>query len=196
MPVHASNTSNGRALIVIDMQQGFDDPYWGERNNPQCEANVAALIAAYRQAHLPVIHVQHMSDEAQSPLRPGQSGNDFKAEALPLAAEKIFQKSVNSAFIGTDLESFLRAANIDSLVLCGLTTDHCVSTTTRMAGNLGFTVILVSDATATFNRTGIDGRLWSAEDIHQSALASLNQEFAQVVTLEQAIALLPPGTGS
>ncbi len=190
MPVEPSNTSSSRALIVIDMQQGFDDPYWGERNNLLCEANVAALIAAFRQAHLPVVHVQHMSDEARSPLRPGQSGNDFKAEALPLPGEKVFQKSVNSAFIGTDLESYLRAANITSLILCGLTTDHCVSTTTRMAANLGFKVILVSDATATFSRTGIDGRLWSANDIHHSALASLNQEFAQVITLEQAIALL------
>jgi len=151
--------------------------------------NVAALIASFRQAQLPVIHVQHMSDEAQSPLRPGQSGNDFKPEALPLPGEKIFQKRVNSAFIGTELEQFLRDSNIDSLLLCGLTTDHCVSTTTRMAGNLGFKVIVVSDATATFNRTGMDGRAWSAEDIHQSALASLNGEFAQVVTLQESLTL-------
>lgn len=177
------------ALLVIDVQQGFDDPYWGVRNNPGCEANIAALVAAFRQAGKAVIHVQHNSVEAQSPLRPGQPGNDFKAEALPLAGEKVFGKTVNSAFIGTDLEKYLREQGIDELVICGLTTDHCVSTSTRMSGNLGFNTYLVSDATATFNRKGIDGRNWPAEEIHQSALASLNGEFAQVISTKAVLKL-------
>jgi nicotinamidase-related amidase len=177
------------ALLVIDVQQGFDDPYWGKRNNPGCESNIAALIAAFRKADKPVIHVQHMSLEPRSPLRLGQPGNDFKAEALPLTGEKVFCKTVNSAFIGTDLEKCLRQQGIDELVICGLTTDHCVSTSTRMAGNLGFNTYLVSDATATFNRKGIDGRDWPAEEIHQSALASLNDEFAEVLTTEAVLNL-------
>ncbi|MBP6744814.1 cysteine hydrolase [bacterium] len=170
------------ALLVIDVQQGFDEPYWGKRNNPQCEDNIAALIAAFRRASKPVIHVQHMSVEPQSPLRPGQPGNEFKPAAAPAFGEKVFGKTVNSAFIGTELEKYLREQGIDELVICGLTTDHCVSTSTRMAGNLGFKTYLVSDATATFNRKGIDGRDWPAEEIHQSALASLNGEFAQVIS--------------
>lgn len=177
------------ALLVIDMQQGFDDLYWGKRNNQQCETNVAALIAAYRKKGQAVIHVQHMSVEPQSPLRPNQPGNDFKPEALPIAGEKVFSKTVNSAFIGTDLEKYLHANGIVELIICGLTTDHCVSTSTRMAGNLGFKTYLVSDATATFNRKGIDGREWSADEIHQSALASLNDEFAEVLSTEAVLKL-------
>ena len=177
------------ALLVIDVQQGFADPYWGKRNNPGCEANIAALIAAFRQAGKPVIHVQHMSVEPQSPLRPGQPGNQFKPEAAPMASEKVFGKTVNSAFIGTELEKYLNEQGIDELVICGLTTDHCVSTSTRMSGNLGFNTYLVSDATATFNRKGIDGRDWSAEEIHQSALASLNGEFAEVISTEAVLNL-------
>ena len=121
-----------------------------------------------------------MSVEPDSPLRPERPGNAFKPAALPHAEEPIFQKTVNSAFIGTGLETYLRHGGIQDLVVAGLTTDHCVSTTVRMAANLGFTVVLVSDATATFDRTGPDGVHYTAEQMHRSALASLRGEFASV----------------
>ena len=91
---------------------------------------------------------------------------------------------MNSAFIGTNLKEQLDNKEITKLVIVGLTTDHCVSTTTRMAGNFGFNTFIVSDATATFNRKGLDGQNFSAELIHETALASLNEEFATVVTTD------------
>jgi nicotinamidase-related amidase len=148
---------------LIDVQQGLDDPRHGERNNPEAERNMAALLAAWRRARRPVIHVQHMSQNPESPLRPERPGNAFKPEVLPRSGEAVFQKNVNSAFIGTALEAHLRARQIDTLVLVGLTTDHCVSSTTRMAANLGFHAVVVSDGTATFERTGPDGEHHSAE---------------------------------
>ena len=102
-------------------------------------------------------------------------------EALPLPGEPVIQKNVNSAFIGTDLEARLRASGADTVVLSGLTTDHCVSTTARMAANLGFATYVVSDATATFERTSPDGRHYTAEEMHDSAITSLNGEFATIV---------------
>jgi nicotinamidase-related amidase len=172
--------SANTALLLIDVQQGLDDPRWGERNNPGAERNIAALLTAWRQARRPVLHVQHMSQQPDSPLRPERPGNAFKPEAVPKSGEPIFQKTVNSAFIGTALEEHLRTRQIDTLVIVGLTTDHCVSSTTRMAANLGFTAIVVSDATATFERTGPDGGHHSAEQMHRLALASLHGEFATV----------------
>ncbi|MBW2740512.1 MAG: cysteine hydrolase [Deltaproteobacteria bacterium] len=168
------------ALLVIDVQKGFDDPCWGKRNNPDTESNIALLLSMWRKKELPIVHIQHCSVEPNSPLRPDLPGNEFKDEALPLTGEKLFTKTVNSAFIGTELEDYLRNHGINSLVIVGLTTDHCVSTSTRMAGNLGFKVTLVSDATATFDRLGRDGTEYLADDIHNIHLASLNEEFCVV----------------
>jgi nicotinamidase-related amidase len=172
--------SSDTALLVIDVQQGFDNPRWGARNNPDAEKRIADLLAAWRATGRPVIHVQHLSLEPQSTLREDAPGHAFKSEALPIADEPVFQKHVNSGFIGTDLEAHLRANGIKELVVVGLTTDHCVSSTTRMAGNLGFAVTVVEDATATFERRGPDGTHYSADLMHGAALASLNGEFATV----------------
>ena len=169
------------ALILVDVQQGFDDPSWGPRNNPDAESKIAELLAAWREAGWPVIHIVHDSLLPTSPLNPRMSGNAPKTEAQPHASEPTYRKSVNSAFIGTPLEADLRSAEISTLVLVGLTTNHCVSTTTRMAGNLGFLTYVVSDATATFDRVGINGRNRRAEDVHAAALSDLHGEFATVV---------------
>src|SRR5580704_9095609 len=138
------------ALIVIDVQQGFNDPGWGSRNNPDAESNIGRLLAAWRESGRPPFHVHHDSLSPQGSFYPAKPGNAPKIEAAPLEGEPVYRKHVNSAFIGTALEADLRAAGIDTLVIVGLTTPHCVSTTTRMAGNLGFTTYIVSDATAAF----------------------------------------------
>ena len=175
------------ALIVIDVQKGLAEPSLGERNNPGAEANMARLLAAWRQRHWPVIHVRHCSLEADSPLRPELPGNAYKDEVAPLAGEKEFTKTVNSAFIGTGLEQYLRDNGILKLVIVGLTTDHCISASTRMASDLGFDVILVTDATAAFERRGYDGVHYSAEQVHRVNLVSLDGEFCSLRSSAQLL---------
>jgi len=176
--------SDHPALILIDIQKGFDDiAYWGgQRNNPYAENNAAELLKIWRENQLPIFHIQHCSTNPTSLLNATNPGNEFKEMVQPISGEPIIQKNVNSAFIGTNLKQLLDEQKINTLVIVGLTTDHCVSTTTRMAGNFGFDTFIVSDATATFNKKGVDGQLFSAELIHETALASLNGEFATVVT--------------
>ncbi|AGY57486.1 cysteine hydrolase family protein [Gloeobacter kilaueensis] len=174
------------ALVLIDVQVGFDDPVWGERNNPDAEQHIGELLTHWRRAGRPVIHVQHLSTLADSPLRPDRSGNAFKPEALPLPDEALFQKSVNSAFIGTDLQGYLKRQRVTGIVLVGLTTDHCVSTTARMGANLGFAVTVVEDAVATFERS-FRGKHYPAGLIHETALASLAVEFAEVVAAAELL---------
>lgn len=180
-------TMRNTVLLVIDVQKGLDNPALGERNNPEAESNIALLLAHWRQQELPVVHVQHCSTEHGSLLQPELPGNAIKPEAQPLAEEKLFSKTVNSAFIGTGLESYLQEQGINSLIVVGLTTDHCVSTSVRMASNLGFEVTLVSDATATFERTGYNGVRYSADDMHTVNLVSLDGEFCTVRTTAEML---------
>lgn len=176
------------ALILIDVQMGFDDRTWGPRNNPEAERNIARLLGAWRASSRPVIHIHHDSLSPTGSFRPGTPGGEPKPEAAPLAGEPVLRKVVNSAFIGTDLEARLRAAGIGTLVVVGLTTPHCVSTTTRMAGNLGFAAYVVCDATAAFDRPALDGRNRPAEEVHLAALSDLEGEFAHVVDTEEVLA--------
>lgn len=174
------------ALVLIDVQQAFDDPAWGARNNPEAEANVARLLAAWRAAAAPVVHVRHKStsgDGGSGRFQTGTPAFDYKPEARPLPGEHEFVKSVNNAFVGTELESLLRRLGTDAVVMAGLTTDHCVSTTARMAADLGFRTTVVSDATATHDRGE-----FPADVMHRTALASLAGEFAAIVSTAEAVA--------
>lgn len=180
------------ALIVVDVQRAFDE--WEaagkRRNNPDAVARIVDLLAAFRTHRAPIFHIRHEGTKPNSTFRPERTGYAVKNEARELAGEPVIVKRVNSAFIGTDLETRLRAGNIVTLVICGATTNHCVETTTRMAGNLGFDACLVRDATWTFDRTGPDGDKHSAEDIHAMTLSNLNGEFACIMTSNEAIASL------
>jgi nicotinamidase-related amidase len=178
------------ALLVVDMQLGFDDPAWGPRNNPMAEANVAAALAAWRAAAAPVIHIHHDSPNPSGLLRRDASGHAPKPEAAPLETEPVYRKRVNSAFIGTTLEADLRALGVATVAIVGLTTNHCISTTARMAGNLGFRTLVLADATATFARANLDGRLRLAEEVHQAALSDLQDEFAEIVDTQAVLAAM------
>ena len=178
------------ALIIVDVQRGLDDIKWGKRNNKMAERNIQKMLWAWRSSGRPVFHIKHMSKYPESPLREGKPGNEIKEEVRPTSGEPVIMKNVNSAFIGTDLEKRLRDQRIGTVIITGLVTDHCVSTTARMAGNLGFRTFVVADATATFNRTGFDGKKYTAEEIHQTALASLKDEFAEIVETKDILGRL------
>lgn len=179
------------ALIPIDVQQAFDI---AASSNPAVEANGLRLLAAWRQARLPLIHVRHDSVQPGSPFRPGQPGNALRAGFEPQGDEPLVSKSVNAALIGTDLDLRLRRLGVDRVVLFGLTTDMCVSTTARVAANMGYRTIVVGDATACFASVGPDGEAIAAADSHRAHLATLHAEFATVVTTDALLAALQPRT--
>ncbi|MDA8330466.1 MAG: cysteine hydrolase family protein [Candidatus Dormibacteraeota bacterium] len=175
------------ALVVIDVQRGFDAPAWGQRNNLSCEDNVATLISAYRRAGQRTVFVRHDSRAANSPLAPGTPGNRFK-EVVSGEPDLLITKHVHSAFYGTpDLDRWLQEQGIQTIAICGIATDHCCETTARMAGDLGYDTLFVLDATHTFDRAAPGGEVLSGDLIARAAAASLDGEFARVVTTEQVL---------
>jgi nicotinamidase-related amidase len=163
---------NAPALLLIDIQKGLDDLdfYGGERNNPEAEKNAGQILQYWRKNKWPLFHVKHCSVTPGSPLREGLPGNEHKEEVKPLPGEPVIRKSVNSAFIGTDLKERLDAQGIQNVVIVGLTTQHCISSTTRMAGNYGY------------DTTGINGETIPAQLVHDVSLATLNREFAEILS--------------
>lgn len=178
-------------LLIIDLQKTWSDPSWGPRNNPFAEDNIAALLSWWREADLPRIIVQHHSNEPHSRLRVGQPGCALQDIVHPGAGELVLTKSVNSAFIGTGLQDLLLSHGWTDIVVVGLTTVHCCSTTIRMGANLGFHMTAVADAMATFDAPDIRGQTIPAEVMHQVELAALSHEFAAITNTRALIGQRP-----
>jgi nicotinamidase-related amidase len=147
------------------------------------------IIAKWREMDEGVIHVRHSSTNAESKLQQSSSGFNFNPLCKPIEGETILTKSVNSCFIGTTLKEILDLKNCGTLVITSLTTDHCVSTT-RMASNYGYNCFLISDATATFNRIGVNDETYDSELVHFTALANLKDEFATILSSNELLKLL------
>src|SRR3954454_9484609 len=120
------------ALLIVDVQRAIDHPRWGDdRNNRDAEANIARLLARWRERGWPVVHIRHASREPNSTYRKGQPGFEFKAEVMPREGEQIVEKQTNSAFIGTDLQQ--RLSGITTLVIAGVITNIPDEPRARMA---------------------------------------------------------------
>lgn len=178
------------ALLVIDVQKGFDTDGWGPRNNPDCEANIARLVQAWQQRGLPVVYVRHDSQTPGSPLASGKVGNEYK-DAISAEVDLQVRKVVHSAFFGTpDLKGWLDDHGIPAVAITGITTNHCCETTARMAGDLGLDTYFILDATHTFDRQHPDGHTIIADDLAAATAASLHEEFATVVSTDKTLRLL------
>ncbi len=172
----------GAVLVVIDAQKAWLEPEIGKRNNPYAEKVINKLIVTFRNRRLRIIHVRHESSNPASLFREGKPTFEFIEEAEPASNELVITKHVNSAFIGTNLESILRKMKDPQVFYVGFVTDHCVSTTARMSGNLGFRSHVIEDGCATFDRVDPEGNRIAAGLVHKVNLASINEEFAKVIS--------------
>ncbi len=170
------------ALMIIDVQNAMDDPVWGRRGQGDVVASIAALLEKWRERGDPVIHIRHDSTNPNSPYRPGQPGNDFKPEVAPLNHETIIDKRTSNAFIGTDLMQVLEDLGTNELVITGVHLEHCVDSTVRMAGDLGFMVFVAEDCVASLDRTDRNNKKWTAEEVHSLTLSILDGEFASILS--------------
>ncbi len=175
------------ALLIIDVQKAIDHPIWGQRNNPNAEDNISRLLSTWRQRQWPIWHIKHNSQDPNSTYRSGQTGNEFKAEAQPLPDERIITKTTHSAFIGTNLETILKAEGHHTLVVSGVITNNSVEATVRHAADLGFEIFLIEDACFTFAKKDWNGHDRAADDVHAMTLANLHQEYCTVMTTQDVL---------
>ena len=183
-------------LIIIDMQNCMASPEAGQRNNPQAETNIASLLAAWRAARAPVVHVRHISRSPGSGFAPGQPGAAFQPAFAPRQGEHVVEKNVPDAFINTGLERWLRVRGIDKLIMVGVSTNISVEDSARSAGNLGFSTTVVSDATFAFARRDHAGTLRSADEVHAMSLSNLDGEYATITDTHTLLATLERQTTS
>lgn len=174
------------ALIVIDVQETFKVlPRWQHRNNPKFEANVAALVAAFRAAGRPVIFVLHSdTDEHWETTSPYYRLMDFLS---PLPGEPILHKTSRNAFTTTNLAQLLVQQGVRRIVVTGIQTEQCCETTTRVGADLGFTVDFVTEATLTFpiqKVAGDDSVVLSTESIVERTEYALRDRFARIATVD------------
>ena len=189
---HKDFIKKNPTLLLVDIQKAFlEKDYPGLiRNNQDAEFICGKILKKWRTLDLPIIHVRHSSTNLESKLHKSRPGFEFNDYVTPLETEMVLTKEVNSAFIGTNLENILIKSHIDTLVIVGMTTNHCISTTVRMSGNLGFDTYLISDSTACYNTKGLNGEIIDCNIIYNSALASLQEEFAIVIDSKELFDIL------
>lgn len=177
------------ALVVVDAQVAFDDPWWGPRNNTPCDDNIVSLVSAFAATGRPVVYVRHESRNPDSPLHPDHPGNALKPYLDPHTPGLVVTKDVNSSFHGSpDLHVWLRTHDVSTIVIAGITTNHCCETTARVGGNLGYDVWFALDATHTFDRVGPDGVTMTADELARATATNLHGEFATVVSTNDLLA--------
>ncbi|HEV8054405.1 MAG TPA: isochorismatase family protein [Candidatus Limnocylindrales bacterium] len=183
-----------RALVVIDVQRGFDDAtWWGTRNNPDCEKNVKTLVDGFAAEGSPIVLVRHDSGDPESPLHPDRAGNAFKPALDGVEPALVVPKHVHSAFHGeVDLHAWLRREEIGEILVCGIQTNRCCETTARLGGDLGYDVGFVIDATHTFDEPAQNGRdALGADLLAQATATNLHGHFANVTTTAEVLGAIP-----
>jgi nicotinamidase-related amidase len=176
-------------LIAIDMQRAFDMLGRPRRWNKNLDGNGLQLLAAWRAQRLPIIHVRNDDPNPRSWFHADHPGSAFRPGFEPLQGEGLVVKSVNCAFIGTDLDLRLRRLDAAGIVLFGMRTDMCVSSTARTGSNIGWDVTVISDASDCCDLPDpFGGRVIPAEEAHRIHLATIADEFGHVISTKEIIA--------
>ena len=174
------------ALIVIDVQESFRQrPYWSDADAPAFLAKQQALIDGARARGIPVVQIFHVEDEGAFSLA---SGFVKTMHGLSIQPDVTFHKRSHSALVGSGLDVWLVQHGIRRLIVSGIRTEQCCETTTRHASDIGYAVDYVGEATLTFAMTGRDGRKWTPAEIRARTELVLDERFARIASVEQALA--------
>jgi len=181
-PARLANAS----LVLIDLQNEYVSGALALREAGGAIANAAALLARARQAGTPVLHVAHRGRQGGMFDRAAERGA-IVSQLAPVDGEPVVEKELPNAFAKTDLESRLRQTGRKDIILVGMMTHMCVSSTARAALDLGFRTTIDASACATRDLPDGLGGTIPARTVHEVALAELSDRFAIIVRDGRAI---------
>jgi nicotinamidase-related amidase len=177
---------SGTALIVIDAQESFRHrPYWSDVDVPAFVDRLQALIDGAKAQRIAVVQIFHVEGEGAFSLA---SGHVKTFAGVSIAPDAQFYKRSHSALIGSGLDVWLVQHGIRRLIIAGIRTEQCCETTTRHASDSGYEVDYVTEATLTFAMTDRHGREWSPAEIKERTELVLEDRFARIVTVKEALA--------
>jgi nicotinamidase-related amidase len=178
--------NTGTALLVIDVQESFRHrPYWCDHYVPPFVERLQVLIDGADARRIPVLQIFHVEETGPFSM---QSGHVVTMRGVSIAPAATFYKRSHSALIGSGLDVWLTQHGIGRVITSGIRTEQCCETTTRHASDLGYRVDYVTEATLTFPMTDRRGRQWSPEAIKARTELVLDERFARIVTVEEALA--------
>ncbi|WP_151631850.1 cysteine hydrolase family protein [Noviherbaspirillum aerium] len=186
------------ALLVIDFQQEYFEG--GRLPIPQGRAALdqAKQLVSFADRHgIRVFHIQHAGANGGALFAADGATVAFHPDILPQARHEQVRKTTASSFASTDLHARLQAGGIKTLILCGLMTHMCVSTTARDARPLGYQVIVAGDACATRDIEAWDGGIITHAELHRAALTEISDSFGEILRTADILALpVAPAQGS
>lgn len=174
------------ALLVIDVQESFRHaPYFEESGLNTYLSAQQKLIDGTNAAGIPVVQIFHVDGD-----RAFAEENGFvrTLEGIQIKPAVTFRKNRHSAFVGTQLDAWLKDNSITRLIVSGIRTEQCCETTTRHGSDIGYSVDYVTEATLTFPMTHASGEVFSAEQIAKRTELVLAGRFARIVTVDEALA--------
>lgn len=179
-------SENSTALLVVDAQESFrHSSYWSEADYPAFVSQLQTLVDTAKASGVPVVQIFHV--EAQGHFSQA-SGNIRTLPEFNIVPDAVFQKRSHSALVGSGLEVWLVQHGIRRLIVSGIRSEQCCETTARHASDLGYQVDYVPDATLTFPMTDRHGRTWSAAEIKERTCLVLDERFARIATVDEALA--------
>ena len=170
-------------LLVIDMQKALmDDELY---NFKGLSENVAKLIKAARESGVEVIHVQHDAGP-DTGFHVGDEAFEIADEFAPAEGEKVYVKTVNSAFSNKEFAAHLEEAKDEKLMIVGLQTNYCIDATIKSAFDRGYDVYVPEETNSTF-----DNPYMSAKTTYEYYMNDVWPGcFAEIVTMDEAMELL------
>lgn len=179
------------ALLLVDIQNDyFPGGKMELEGSPEASTRARELLTHFRQGHLPLVHIQHISTRPGATFfLPDTDGVRIQQSVRPLEDEILFQKHYPNSFRETPLLKHLRDEGITRLVICGMMTHMCVDATTRAASDYGFECLIAQDACATKSLSH-RGQSVPATHVHLSFLAALNAAYGKVLNAEEIISEL------